>query len=113
YPVYAERMRGMHARRHEQVRAFHDAGVPLLMGSDAGGTISHGSLPAELVEVQHAGVPAAEVLAAVTWRARSFLGVPGIEEGAPADVVVYGEDPREDVRVMQRPSAVVLRGIVY
>ena len=30
YPVYAARMRAMHERRYEQVRAFHEAGVPLL-----------------------------------------------------------------------------------
>ncbi|WP_324653010.1 amidohydrolase family protein [Georgenia sp. H159] len=113
YPRYAERMRAMHARRHEQVRAFHEAGVPLLMGSDAGGTISHGSLPAELAEVARAGVPAADVVAAASWRAREILGVRGVGEGAPADVVVYAEDPREDVAVLARPRAVVLRGELY
>jgi imidazolonepropionase-like amidohydrolase len=113
YPVYAERMRRMHARRHAHVRDLHDAGVPLLMGSDAGGTIAHGSLPAELAEVAHAGVPTADVVAAASWRGRQILGVPGIVEGASADVVVYDADPREDVDVLARPSAVVLRGRRY
>ncbi|MPV38222.1 amidohydrolase family protein [Georgenia subflava] len=113
YPVYAERMRRMHARRHTQVRAFHEAGVPLLMGSDAGGTIGHGSLPAELAEVVRAGVPTADVVAAASWRGRQVLGVPGIEEGASADVVVYDADPRTDVSVLARPAAVVLRGRRY
>ncbi|WP_152192918.1 amidohydrolase family protein [Georgenia satyanarayanai] len=110
YPVYARRMLAMHERRHAQVRAFHEAGVPLLMGSDAGGTIAHGSLPAELAEVVRAGVPVLDVVAAASWRARDLLGVPGIREGAPADVVVYAADPREDVAVLERPQAVVLRG---
>ncbi|MEE6296422.1 amidohydrolase family protein [Georgenia wangjunii] len=113
YPVYAGRMRAMHARRHEQVRALHAAGVPLLMGSDAGGTIAHGSLPAELAEVVRAGVPAPAVVAAATWEARAFLGAEGLVEGASADVVVYPEDPREDIAVLARPSAVVLRGVRY
>ncbi|PFG38505.1 imidazolonepropionase-like amidohydrolase [Georgenia soli] len=113
YPVYAERMRRMHARRYEHVQALHAAGVPLLMGSDAGGTIAHGSLPAELAEVARAGVPAADVVGFASWRARRILGVPGIEEGASADVVVYDADPREDVDVLARPSAVVLRGRRY
>ena len=112
YPVFAERMLRMHARRHEQVRAFHEAGVPLLMGSDAGGTILHGSLPAELAEVVRAGVPVHDVVAAASWRGREILGVPGVAEGAPADVVVYPEDQREDVAVLARPTAVVLRGEV-
>src|SRR5690606_31085055 len=113
YPVYAARMREMHERRYEQVRAFHEAGVPLLMGSDAGGTIAHGSLPAELAEVVRAGVPVHDVVAAASWRGREILGVPGIHEGAPADVVVYADDPREDVTVLTRPEAVVLRGELY
>src|SRR5690606_27610901 len=112
YPVYAARMRAMHERRYEQVRAFHEAGVPLLMGSDAGGTITHGTLPAELAEVVRAGVPAADAVAAASWRARQFLGVPGVAEGASADVVVYDADPREDVAVLARPTAVILRGEV-
>lgn len=111
YPVYAAHMRAMHARRYEQVAALHDAGVPLLMGSDAGGTITHGSLPAELAEVGRA-LPAAEVVAAATWRARDLLGRPGIAEGAPADVVVYPADPRADLGVLARPGVVVLRGRV-
>lgn len=110
YPVYADRMAGMHARRYEQVHAFHDAGVPLLMGSDAGGTLAHGSLPAELAEVVRAGVPPRDVVAAASWRGREILGVPGIAEGASADVVVYDADPRRDVAVLARPAAVVLRG---
>ncbi|WP_418607797.1 amidohydrolase family protein [Georgenia sp. SUBG003] len=113
YPVYAARMRGMHARRYEHVHHLHAAGVPLLMGSDAGGTIPHGSLPAELAEVARAGVPAAEVVAFASWRAREFLGVPGIAEGASADVVVYDADPLQDVDVLARPRAVVLRGERY
>lgn len=113
FPIYAARMREMHERRYEQVRAFHEAGVPLLMGSDAGGTIAHGSLPAELAEVVRAGVPVHDVVAAASWRGREILGVPGIHEGAPADVVVYADDPREDVTVLTRPEAVVLRGELY
>ncbi|MFC7405245.1 amidohydrolase family protein [Georgenia alba] len=110
YPVYAARMRRMHTCRYEHVAHLHDAGVPLLMGSDAGGTIGHGSLPAELAEVVRAGVPAGDVLAAASWRARAFLGAPGIDEGAGADVVVYDADPRQDISVLVKPTAVILRG---
>ncbi len=110
FPAYAARMRAMHERRYAQVRAFHEAGVPLLMGSDAGGTIPHGSLPAELAEVVRAGVPVHDVVAAASWRARRILGAPGVTEGAPADVVVYPEDPREDVAVLAEPRTVILRG---
>ncbi len=112
YPVFAARMRRLHARRYEQVRALHEAGVPLLVGTDAGGTIEHGRLPDEAAELVRAGVPAADVVAAASWRAREFLGVPGLVEGASADLVVYPEDPRRDVAVLRAPRAVVLRGAV-
>lgn len=110
YPVYAARMRRMHARRHDQVRDLFDAGVPVLVGTDAGGTIGHGRLPDEAAELVRAGLPAADVVAAASWRTRAWLGVPSLEEGAPADLVVYPADPRQDVRVLAAPRAVVLRG---
>lgn len=113
FPRYAQRMAAMHARRQEQVRDFHAAGVQLLMGSDAGGAIEHGSLPAELVEVAAAGIPAADVVAAATWQARTLLGVAGIDEGASADVVVYDADPRDDAAVLAAPTALLLRGVRY
>jgi imidazolonepropionase-like amidohydrolase len=103
-------MRAMHERRYQHVRDLHEAGVRLLLGSDAGGTIAHGRLPDEAAEVARAGVPAADVVAAASWRAREFLGAPGLEEGAPADLVVYPADPRQDVAVLRAPRAVVLRG---
>ncbi|GIG53268.1 amidohydrolase family protein [Demequina activiva] len=110
FPRYAARMRAMHQRRREQVRAMHDAGVLLLVGTDAGGTLGHGLLPLEAAAMVQAGVPAADVVAAATWRARAFLGVDTLTEGASADLVVYGQDPREDIRALAAPIHVVLRG---
>ena len=86
------------------------SGVQLLTGTDAGGQIGHGMLPAECAELARAGLPAADILGAASWRARAFLGVDGIAEGASADVVVYPADPREDISVLARPSAIFLRG---
>ena len=112
YPVYAARMRRMFERRHQQVRDLFDAGVPLLVGTDAGGTIGHGRIADECAELVAAGLPAAEVVAMASWRARAFLGFGSIVEGASADLVVYPADPREDIEVLRHPSAVVLRGHV-
>ncbi|WP_255491810.1 MULTISPECIES: amidohydrolase family protein [unclassified Actinotalea] len=112
YPVYAQRMRRMHARRYDHVRDLHDAGIPLLLGTDAGGTITHGRIADEAAELVRAGVPAPDVVAAASWRTRRWLGAPGIAEGAPADVVVYPADPRTDIGVLAAPGAVVLRGRV-
>lgn len=110
FPVYAARMRRMHARRYAHVRDLHDAGVPLLVGTDAGGTIGHGRIADEAAEMVAAGLPHREVVAAASWRTRTWLGVPGLDEGESADLVVYDADPRRDVRVLAAPRAVVLRG---
>lgn len=112
YPVYAARMRQMHARRYDQVRDLHDAGVPVLVGTDAGGTIPHGRLPQEAAQMVDAGIPPWQVVAAASWRARRWLGVEGLSEGASADLVVYDADPRLDIRALAAPHAVVLRGVV-
>jgi len=111
FPVYAARMRAMHARRYDQARDLYDAGVPILAGTDAGGGISHGRLPDEAAQMVAAGLPAADVVAAASWRTRRWLGLPGLDEGASADLVVYPTDPRTDVRALAVPEAVVLRGV--
>lgn len=110
YPVYAAHMRRMHARRHAHVRDLFEAGVRLLVGTDAGGTIGHGQIAAECAELAAAGVPPLEVLASASWRTRDYLGAPPLDEGVEADVVVYPADPAADVAVLAAPSAVVLRG---
>ena len=59
-----------------------------------------------------AGLPAEAALAAASWAARDWLGLPCLEEGAPADVVVYDADPRTDLSVLARPARMILRGRV-
>ncbi|WP_028047052.1 amidohydrolase family protein [Cellulomonas sp. URHE0023] len=112
YPRFAARMRALHARRYQLVRDLHEAQVPVLVGTDAGGTLSHGRIADEAAELVRAGLPAREVVAAASWRTREWLGVPGIAEGESADVVVYDADPREHIGVLEHPRVVVLRGAV-
>lgn len=111
FPDYARHMRELHARRYATVAAAYEAGVPVFVGTDAGGSLPHGLVAAEVAELVTAGMPASAALAAASWGAREWLGRPGLEEGAPADLVVYAEDPRADVRVLAAPRGVVLRGV--
>jgi imidazolonepropionase-like amidohydrolase len=55
-------------------------------------------------------VPAEAALAGGSWVARRWLGLPGLEEGAPADIVAYATDPRQDLGALQEPVRVILRG---
>ncbi|WP_413756607.1 amidohydrolase family protein [Streptomyces sp. MMBL 11-3] len=113
FPRWSAHMRRLHERRYDTVRAAYDAGIPVFVGTDAGGTLPHGLVAAEVAELVTAGIPPVEALSATTWGARAWLGRPGLEEGAPADLVVYGQDPRADVRVLAAPDRVVLNGRVH
>ena len=53
-----------------------------------------------------------DVLRAASWGARDWLGFPGLVEGGLADLVVYDTDPRADLRVVQAPRRIILRGRV-
>jgi imidazolonepropionase-like amidohydrolase len=112
FPAYAARMAGMAAGYAETLRAAHDAGVVIHVGSDAGGVLPHGLVVGEIQALHRAGLPAQSALAAGSWAARNWLGLPGIEEGAPADLVIYAADPRADLSALRQPRQIVLRGRV-
>ena len=110
FPGYAAHMRALHATRRRVVADAADAGLRLLVGTDAGTVLPHGQVAAEVAELVACGMSATAALDAACWGARTYLGRPSLAEGDPADLVVYAADPREDVAVLARPTAVVLRG---
>jgi imidazolonepropionase-like amidohydrolase len=112
FPGYASTIRRLYANSGAVVRAAYEAGVPVFAGTDAGGGIEHGVIADEVRALHAAGLPAEAALAAASWAARAWLGLPCIEEGAPADVVVYDTDPRSDLDALRRPQRMLLRGRV-
>jgi imidazolonepropionase-like amidohydrolase len=101
-------------------RRFHEAGARLVIGSDAGTSdlLSefHGtSTLRELELLAHAGVPAAEVIAAATRVPAQMLGIAAdvgtIEPGKRGDLVVLAEDPIEDVKALRTIRFTVKDGI--
>jgi imidazolonepropionase-like amidohydrolase len=110
---YAAHMRDLHARADATLRSAAEAGVPLYAGTDAGGVLPHGLIAREVAALHdQVGLSAADALGAASWRAREWLGFPGLVDGASADFVLYDEDPLADLRVLTRPARVVLRGHV-
>jgi imidazolonepropionase-like amidohydrolase len=87
--------------------AAHAAGVTLLAGTDFR---PHGTIAAEIRYLAGGGLPPSVALGAASWTARAFLGLPGLDEGAPADLVVYERDPLADLTVLDHPVHVVLNG---
>ncbi|HSP36310.1 MAG TPA: amidohydrolase family protein [Frankiaceae bacterium] len=113
FPAYAAHMRRLHAGFRNRVRTAFEAGVSIYVGTDAGGNVEHGRAADEIRALHEAGLPAEDALAAGSWKGRSWLGMPsGLDEGAPADLVVYAGDPRENLGVLAQPQRVVLRGRV-
>ncbi|MFC5380395.1 amidohydrolase family protein [Aquipuribacter nitratireducens] len=112
FPRWAAHMRALHARRLQNVRDLHDAGVPLYVGTDAGGSLPHGLVAHEVAELVGAGLPPVVAVGAGAWDARRWLGRDGLGEGAPADLLVLGADPVLEPATLHAPVAVVLRGRV-
>ncbi|WP_431882124.1 amidohydrolase family protein [Micromonospora gifhornensis] len=113
FPGYADHMIALRDRFPEVVRSAYEAGVPIFVGTDAGGGIDHGLAAEEMLLLhEQAGMSTEDVLAAATWRAREWLGFPGLVDGGLADLVVYSDDPRRDLRAVREPARIVLRGRV-
>ncbi|MQA01731.1 MAG: amidohydrolase family protein [Streptosporangiales bacterium] len=111
FPTYAARMRRLQASSRERLRAAYDAGVPIYVGTDAGG-LPHGRVVEEIERLADICMSNEEALAAASWAARDWLGLPGIEEGAPADAVVYDADPRQGLGVLHAPRRMLIAGRV-
>jgi imidazolonepropionase-like amidohydrolase len=111
FPGYAKHMLRLRDGFPAVVAKAHEAGVPIYVGSDAGGGIGHGEAVTEMLLLhERAGMSTVDVLRAGSWGAREWLGFPGLVEGGLADLVVYDEDPRRDLNVLRSPRLIVLRG---
>jgi imidazolonepropionase-like amidohydrolase len=110
FPAYAAQYRRLHAGARDRVRSAYEAGVGVYAGSDAGGGVRHGRLVDEILALHAAGLPAEAALAAASWSARIWLGLPDLTEGAPADVTAYAADPRTDLTTLHHPTRMILRG---
>jgi imidazolonepropionase-like amidohydrolase len=122
-------LRQQHARRRWQrwyestlrnTAALHDAGVPLVFGTDAPfvfGNFWH-SITGEVRALRLAGIPPVEILRMATSGAARAIGldrsIGSIDVGKRADIVLLGGDPVTDIDAIDRVSTVIRDGrIVY
>jgi hypothetical protein len=96
-------------------RLMHEAGVPLIAGSDAGifTNIPGSELTRELELLVKAGLTPFEALAAATVKAGPPVGLPDrgrIAPGYRANLILVGGDPLTNVSVVENPDAVMLGG---
>ena len=112
YPVYAAHMRELHRTSRERILRVYEAGIPVFTGTDAGGSLPHGLVREEITALVGAGIPQPDVIALASWKAREWLGLSGLVEGADADLIVYPQDPRQELATLYEPTRTVLRGRV-
>lgn len=95
---------------------LHEAGVPLIAGTDAGGNtnIPGSSMIRELECLVAAGLSNYEALQAATVTASFALGLPDrgqIVPGFRANMVLVSGNPLVNIPVLENPTAVMLGGI--
>lgn len=102
-----------------QVKRAFDLGVRLAAGGDTG-TFPHGEGVRELELLMEAGIPLEHVLEACTvggWEScgKELCGYRFgfLEEGARADIIALGADPRQDIKALRNVRFVMKDGEVY
>jgi imidazolonepropionase-like amidohydrolase len=104
--------------RVENVRNAYAAGVPIIGGADAMGSVGTfaGDLHHELEMMVDAGIPPAEALLAGTSRSAKFItpqpSFGTIEVGKSADLLLIDGDPLKDISATQKLVMVLARGQV-
>jgi imidazolonepropionase-like amidohydrolase len=98
----SEARRPLIANARDSVRRLHDAGVPILAGTDAPNrnTVHGASLHEELAQLVDVGLTAQEALAAATSRPADAFGLRDrgrIAVGKRADLLLVEGDPTRDI----------------
>jgi imidazolonepropionase-like amidohydrolase len=102
--------------RRELVKALHDAGAPLLLGSDAPQVfnVPGFSLHHELASMVAAGLTPYEALRTGTANPARFFDAADefgtLRPGLAADLVLVEGNPLADVAALARPAGVMVRG---
>jgi len=116
YTAMAENARAAVTFMKKTVRDLHNAGVPLMIGTDLANpyVFAGFSVHDEMMHFQEAGIPAADVLRAATVVPARFCGVSDtlgtVEEGKVASLVLVGGNPLVDVRYAADIRGVFLDG---
>jgi hypothetical protein len=111
-------LRRAHEIQKRTVKRMYDAGVEIHTGSDAliPFVVPGASLHRELRIFVDAGFTPEEALALSTRTSAAYLGVPNLgslEVGAPADFVIFREDPTRSLDALDSIAAVVRDGRLY
>ncbi|WP_234035692.1 Xaa-Pro dipeptidase [Erythrobacter insulae] len=109
-----ERMTGKTQR--DNFRKAHEAGVKMVLGTDAG-VYPHGDNARQLSRMVRFGMTSAEALRAATSNAADALGQTGmvgiIAPKASADIIAVNGNPLADISLLENVSFVMKQGAVH
>jgi len=117
FESWGEELEKYRAERPRNLMRLYAAGVPVLVGDDAMGSIAAfaGGYHDELRMMVEAGMPAAEVLLSATGRAAKFLDdaptFGTVEPGKSADLLLVRGNPLEDIGATRNIEKVFVRGV--
>lgn len=114
-PAYAfEKASALAEVARDAFRRSVRAGVPIACGTDAGTPFNpHGNTPVEIVRMVEWGLTPIRALRAATSEAAALLHRPElgrVAPDAPADLVMFDEDPLEDIGAVAKPALVMKGG---
>lgn len=100
-----------------QLAKMHEAGVPVVAGTDAGWRFTpFDGLPEELALMCRSGMPAMDVILAATSRAAAVMGreheIGSVTGGLEADLIAVLGDPLSDIRKLCDLRLVMQAGVV-
>jgi imidazolonepropionase-like amidohydrolase len=116
-----EDAKSSHARMVARLKRAHRAGVTLVFGTDiinARHSLSRGLQALEYIDsFTEAGIPAPEILRAMTTNAATLLGVEkrrgALKPGMAADLIAVIGNPLNDINVLKKVSFVMRNGIIH
>ncbi len=116
-PAYAvEKALALAGQHRDSFRRTVRAGVRHACGTDAGTPFNpHGNTPHEIVSMVEWGMTPLKALRAATSNAAELLGLPdvgSVASGMAADLVLYDEDPIDQITALLRPVMVMKAGEV-
>ncbi len=117
--AYAKRLKLQGDIMAKNLRRLHEAGVPVVMGTDAGNPLTlHGpSVFPEMEAMQAAGLTPREVVTASTRDAARAMGrgkdLGLLAKGRIADLLVLDRDPGADIKNMRSITHVCRAGVLH
>jgi imidazolonepropionase-like amidohydrolase len=114
-PAYAaEKATALVDLARDAFRRSVRTGVKVACGTDAGTPFNpHGSAPLEIVRMVEWGMTPLQAMRSATSKAAELLrlgAVGSVNEGAAADLVLFGSNPIEDINAVLGPALVIKDG---